>query len=312
MALLPGDDGPYVFTSRIPASSVGKTLLEHLSKAFAYHAPATWEALVRSGAVGLDGAPILDPGQILALDQELSYCHGEYREPDVPTDWRVDSRGEDWMAVVKPSGQPIHSTSRIFRQTLVWQVRRLHGLEWSPCHRLDRDTSGLVLFGRSRQILSWVQTAFERRRVEKEYRALLLGRLEEPVEVDAPIGPAEDEKIRSRLAVRESGKEARTSFEPLAYDAELAGTWCRVRPHQGRRHQIRVHAEHIGHPIVGDPLYDGHGGLGYLARLADATTLEIARVCGAERLWLHSCALDFLDQPPGDLPRSLRIDAPGP
>jgi len=309
VALLPGDDGPYVFLSVLGPAARGRTLLDHLAGTFTYQSRETWRERVADGAVRLDGIVVLDDGQVLSQGQELAYEHGHYREPDVPTDWSVALRGEDWMAVHKPAGQPMHSTAKVFRQTLVWQVRKLHGEGWSPCHRLDRDTSGLVLFARTKELLSWIQTAFERRRLSKQYLALVHGHLTKPVTVDAGIGPDESSAIRFRLAVRPDGKECRTVFEPIARDQARDATWCQVRPHQGRRHQIRVHAESIGHPLVGDPLYDGKGAREFLERLnakADAPAVGI----GAERMWLHSCALEFLDPTPSDLPQTLRISAP--
>lgn len=315
MALLPGDDGPYVFGSVLPASAKGMALLDFLSTAYAYQSRATWEERILAGAVSLDGVTVLDPTLALQPGQGMSYAHGHYQEPQVPTDWKVVAQGEEWMAVDKPAGQPIHSTSRIFRQTLVWQVRKLHGKEWSPCHRLDRDTSGLVLFARAKAASSWLQGAFEKRRVRKEYLACLRGNVTESVLVDGEIGPEEGAEIRSRLCVLPpdkagQGKESQTLFVPLAWDEALGGTWCRVHPHQGRRHQIRVHAQHIGHPLVGDPLYDGNGGQGYLARLAGKTPEEVAALSGGERLWLHSCALEFLDPAPAGLPNRVRAPRP--
>jgi 23S rRNA pseudouridine1911/1915/1917 synthase len=310
MALLPGDDGPYVFVSLLPSGAHGKALIDHLASSFAYQDVATWTERIRAGAISLDGAVTTDPAHPLRRGQELSYHHGHYLEPEVPTDWRVADSGADWMAVDKPAGQPIQSTSRIFRQTLVWQVRRLHGEDWSPCHRLDRDTSGLVLFARTRPALSWLQGAFERRRVRKEYLACLSGRLDGPVEADAAIGPDEASPIRTRLTVRADGKESRTGFVPLGYDPDKGGTWCLVHPFQGRRHQIRVHAQHLGHPLVGDPLYDGKGGQGYLSRLEGASSQAVSQPVAEGRMWLHSCSLEFLDAAPEGLPQ--RLAAPWP
>ncbi|MEN9353988.1 MAG: hypothetical protein RL318_1313 [Fibrobacterota bacterium] len=315
MALLPGDDGPYIFTSILPASAQGKALLDHLQASFGYHPRETWQERILAGAVSVAGDVWFDPSARLVAGQVLAYNHGEYQEPDVPTNWRVVDRGDDWMAIDKPSGQPIHSTSRIFRQTLVWQVRKLHGADWSPCHRLDRDTSGLVLFARTHAALSWLQRSFEHRQVRKEYLACLRGELTQPVTVEGAIGPEVGSMIRSRLCVvpdepSAGGKPSRTEFVPIRWDDALQGTWCRVHPLQGRRHQIRVHAQHIGHPLVGDPLYDGQGGIGYLARVDGKDAQEVARLSGGSRLWLHSCSLEFLDTAPPGLPRSVRAPLP--
>ena len=254
MALLPGDDGPYVFTSKVPADRDGNCLIDYLASRFAYQDRATWERRILSGDVSVSGVVEQNTQRTVARDQAIGYVHGEYREPEVPTHWKVVAMSESWMAISKPSGMPMHSTPRIFRQTLVWQVRKMFGEGWSPVHRLDRETSGLVLFARGPLLTSWLNQAFMRRAVAKQYLALLHGELLEAKEIEGAIGPAGDGEIPIRQAVVSGGKEARTLVRPIGPDPQGRGTWVVASPHQGRMHQIRVHCESIAHPIVGDPL----------------------------------------------------------
>jgi len=303
MALLPGDDGPYVFESPVPPEGAGKALLEHLLERFSYRDEASWMQLVRSGDVSLEGQEERDPSRVLSGGERLSCVHRGFVEPDVPTDWRICAMGEDWMAVSKPSGMPVHSTPRIYRQTLVWQVRRLWGPEWTPAHRLDRDTSGLVLFSRGRILPRWLGRAFSTR------RALVSGDLTEPITVDGAIGSAEDGRISVRRAVREDGQTASTVLRPLGPDRAGRGTWIAVHPLQGRTHQIRVHCEAAGHPIAGDLLYDGRGGEGYLLR-SKGEDPSVWLDPLVPRLHLHAWLLRFPDRPPGTL--SLELSCPPP
>lgn len=298
MALLPGDDGPYVFESRFPESAQGVPLLDYLVGRFTYRDRAEWSEIVTRGDVSVSGRVVVDPSEPVAPEGVLQCLNRGFVEDPVPTDWRVVALGEDWVAVSKPSGMPIHSTPRIYRQTLVWQVRKLFGQELSPVHRIDRDTSGLVLFSRGRKLTRWLNDAFARRRVAKEYFALVQGAVGAEILVDGAIGPADDPEIGLRQRVRADGKEASTRIVPIGVDG--ADTWVRVHPLQGRMHQIRVHCESIGHPIVGDPLYDGRGGERYKSRARGENGSG-----SVPRLMLHAFSLEFAFPPPGTLPRRL-------
>ena len=233
MALLPGDDGPYVFTSKVPVGYDGNCLIDYLASRFAYQDRATWERRILSGDVSVDGAVERNAQRTVARDQAIGYVHGEYREPEVPTHWKVVAMSESWMAISKPSGMPMHSTPRIFRQTLVWQVRKMFGEGWSPVHRLDRETSGLVLFARGPLLTSWLNQAFMRRAVAKQYLALLHGELLEAKEIEGAIGPAGDGEIPIRQAVVSGGKEARTLVRPIGPDPQGRGTWVVASPPPG-------------------------------------------------------------------------------
>lgn len=310
MAVLPGDDGPYVFASKVPPEFDGFCLLDYFAKRFAYQDRDAWSERIASGDVRVDSLVETDSDRLLCKDVSVEYVHGEYHEPETPTGWKVVAMAEEWMAVSKPSGMPMQSTPRIFRQTLVWQVRRLFGEGWSPVHRLDRETSGLVVFARGRQATIWLNKAFSQRQVSKDYIALLAGALDAPVEIDRPIGPAGDLAAPIRQAVADNGKEARTTIRPIAPDEQGRGTWVVASPHQGRMHQIRVHSESIGHPIVGDPLYDGHGGTVFKARAAGAASRDWSDLSGGQRLHLHAWRLRFDRSGPSLLPMALICPVP--
>lgn len=154
-------------------------------------------------------------------------------------------------------------------------------------HRLDRDTSGLLLVARSEEAHAKLQRALQRREIEREYIALVHGR--PPARagtIEAPIG--RDARVRTRMAVGGAhARDARTHFE---LERALQGTTLlRLRLETGRTHQIRVHLQAIGHPVVGDPEYGGGGeALGLERQFLHAARLAFAHPITGERIEVRS------------------------
>jgi 23S rRNA pseudouridine1911/1915/1917 synthase len=163
-------------------------------------------------------------------------------------------------------------------------------------HRLDRDTSGLIVVARSEEIHGLLQHALAQRHIEREYLALVLGR--PPARtgtIEAPIG--RDPQVRTRMAVGGNfPREARTHFE---ISRALAGfTLLSVKLETGRTHQIRVHMQAIGHPVAGDPEYGAPGALGLERQFLHAARLAFEHPLGGERVEVRSAL-------PEDLARAL-------
>ncbi len=174
---------------------------------------------------------------------------------------------DDWLIVVdKPSGLPTHATidpDRPHLHAAVIDLRRAEG-NLDPYvgihHRLDVDTSGLVLFTIDRSVNAAVGAAFAERRVEKSYTAVVTGdRPPERWEVRDHLGPVgKVGRVTRHGAVRSGGKAAHSSFRLLGPAPGSPGRWLvEGHPHTGRTHQLRVHLAGGGHPIVGDRLYGG-------------------------------------------------------
>ncbi len=150
-------------------------------------------------------------------------------------------------------------------------------------HRLDRDTSGLLLVARSERAHAALQRALQRREIEREYLALVHGR--PPARsgtIDAPIG--RDARVRTRMAV--GGAHARAARTHFELDRALpAFSLLRLKLETGRTHQIRVHLLAIGHPVVGDPEYGGPGeDLGLRRQFLHAARLSLAHPISGERI----------------------------
>jgi 23S rRNA pseudouridine1911/1915/1917 synthase len=163
-------------------------------------------------------------------------------------------------------------------------------------HRLDRDTSGLLVIARSEEAHAKLQRALQRREIEREYLALVIGR--PPARsgtIEAPIG--RDPHVRTRMTVGGAHpREARTHFQ---LDRALPEhSVLRLKLETGRTHQIRVHLQAIGHPVAGDPEYGGRGALGLQRQFLHATRLAFAHPITGE-------PIDVGSPLPGDLREAL-------
>ena len=206
----------------------------------------------------------------------------------------VQARG--WLAVDKPAGIPVHPVNRVRENSLIRMLRRQEGEErLCLVHRLDRETSGALLIARDVAASRALSLAFERRQVQKEYLAVVAGRVERDEGTIAfPIGEAGGSKVYVRRAAG-TGQDALTAWR---VERRLSDrTLLRVFPATGRRHQIRVHLAAVGHPILGDLLYGGVDEA-YLALVRSGRDAR-SESGGPSRQLLHCASLDFPDPDSG-------------
>jgi 23S rRNA pseudouridine1911/1915/1917 synthase len=180
---------------------------------------------------------------------------------DLGQDLAVLYEDESALAIDKPPMLAVHPGGRHLTDTLIQRVHARMGLESSPresrprlCHRLDRETSGIVLLGKTPAAHSNMMLQFENREVEKEYLAIVAGSpAQERGRIDLPLGPARASRVQLKMAVAEDGQESITEWRVVERLRDCSLVAC--KPHTGRQHQIRVHMASIGHPLVGDKLY---------------------------------------------------------
>jgi 23S rRNA pseudouridine1911/1915/1917 synthase len=185
-------------------------------------------------------------------------------EPDSAVELDVRYADDDVVVVHKPADLVVHPGAGHARGTLVNGLLARFpdiaavGDPMRPgiVHRLDRDTSGLLVAARSARAYDALVAALAAHEIERKYLALVWGRLASPRGlIDAPIGRSESR--RTRMAVREAGKPARTEYEVRAVYDDPVCSLLECRLETGRTHQIRVHLAAIGHPVAGDGTYGG-------------------------------------------------------
>jgi 23S rRNA pseudouridine1911/1915/1917 synthase len=220
------------------------------------------------------------------------------------------------LAIDKPPDVPVHPAGRLLHHTVITALHREYRDYADPtrdvipklCHRLDLETSGVLLVAKTQAALVYVQAQFERRTVTKEYLVLVHGRVaaDEGL-VDLPLGPAIG-GLATQMAVRhdEAGQPSRTRWRAVRRWREHS--LLHIDLLTGRHHQIRVHMAALGHPVVGDKMYGGEDGL--FLRYADrALTDEDRASLQHARQALHSHAVEFVH--PGSR-QSMRIESPWP
>ncbi len=236
----------------------------------------------------------------------------ELRLPAVSVDHEslvVLYEDEHVLAVDKPPFLPVHPSGRHLSDTLIQRIHARYAQELDGedrerripvrlCHRLDRETSGVVLCGKTRRGHRQLMKQFERRQVHKEYLAIVHGRpAREAGTITLGLGPSHTSEVHLKIAVSAEGWPSETEWNVLEDHGEYALLAC--RPLTGRQHQIRVHLAAIGHPIVGDKLY-GPDEAYFLRASAGELTADDLRVLEHDRQALHNHRIGFRSPDSGE------------
>ena len=263
---------------------------------------STARALIDDGKVAYEGSAV-SPSQKVATGGSIEVIWEPTSDELVPLDEPLVVRYESpaMLVVDKPAGLVVHPGAGHRADTLANilihhypELADIAEHRWGLVHRLDRDTSGLLMVGRSAEAHAQLQEQLKERRVSRTYVALVAGRVDPATgTVEAPIGRDPDRP--TRMALRQDGRFARTHYRRIAMWSDVS--LLDVKLDTGRTHQIRVHLSSIGAPLVGDTTYAG--------RRAAAGGKANPR-----RVWLHAHRLEFVDPHRPD--ESVAVEAPLP
>ena len=296
----------------VPAAWHGQRLDRALAALAPEFSRSYLSQLIHEGAVTLAGCPALKPARRVKAGEPLTLTLRPTPQAQAFTaqamPLAVLHEDEHLLVLNKPAGLVVHPAPGHWSGTLLNGLLA-HGPAFARLpragivHRLDKDTSGLMVVAKSRPAMEALVAAIAARRVSREYLALAHRPWQGAQRrvVDAPIG--RDARHRQRMAVvdlaRQSGKPAHTTFTLAGHAPQGLGCLVHARLGTGRTHQIRVHMAHIGHPLLADGLYGGAPAAGLERQALHAWQLALTHPITGQ-------ALAFAAEVPPDLARALR------
>jgi len=286
--------------AEVPLAAAGRRFDQALAEMFPDYSRSRLSGWIKSGAVTLDGAQapprqLLHGGERVCLQVEL-----ENEVSSAPEDIALTIVHEDEHLLVldKPAGLVVHPgagnpTGTLLNALLHHDPKLAELPRAGIVHRLDKDTSGLMVVARTLPTYTALVDLLSRHEVERQYEAVVLGTMVAGGTVDVPIGRSLGDRLRQAVRDEEDGKRAVTHYRLRERFRAHSLLQCQLET--GRTHQIRVHLAHIGHPLVGDPLYGG--GL----KLPKGATEELAATLrGFRRQALHAEKLSFIHPATGE------------
>ena len=298
-----------VIDLEIPPELAGQRLDSALARLMPEHSRTRIKGWIEAGAVKVGRAPckprdLVEVGSRVRVQTTMD----EPAQPQVLPEaiaLRLVHEDRDVLVIDKPAGLVVHPGAGNPRHTL---QNALLGLDPSLAalpragliHRLDKDTSGLLVVARTPEAQTSLSRQLEARTMSRDYVAACVGVMTGGGTIDEPIGRHRGDRLR--MAIRGSGRPAVTHYRVL--ERFRAHTYLSVKLETGRTHQIRLHLSHIRYPIVGDPVYGGRFGLPRGATQGLVDTLR-----GFKRQALHAAALAF-DHPRTGKRLSLQTPVP--
>lgn len=249
---------PYELTRTLTVKKPdeGKSVLDFFLARFPYIPREKWMSRIENGWIYSD-KHVLGADSLLKSQQVVHHFSPRVVEPAVPDEVKIIKKTEDWLAVYKPAPMPMHQGGRYNKNTLVHILSEMGYPEVKIVHRLDAVTSGLVILARNKPTALAMTRLFSENRVKKIYRAVVEGEFpDKPFEVNAPIR-------RKNGFVFECGHDLRNTKKAITQftleKREEGLSLVRCIPVTGRTHQIRLHLQYAGFPVLDDPIYGKDG-----------------------------------------------------
>ncbi len=237
-----------------------ETLIDFLLRRFRYLDEQEWRKNIDKKLIWVDSR-IGSANLKLQNNQNIIYFRPDYLEPQVDPNFDVIFEDESLIGLNKSGNLPTSPSGKYFKNTLSSLIKKKFGWETIyTLHRLDRETSGVIIFAKKQIIAQKMASLFQKKQIKKIYSAILSKHLPNDSNkklseayISLPIGRDKNSNIRIKQSVNYEGKPSQTYFKEI----KKIGNYSivEVRPYTGRTHQIRVHAAHIGCAILGDKLY---------------------------------------------------------
>uniref|UniRef100_A0A8D0L1W7 Pseudouridylate synthase RPUSD2 n=1 Tax=Sphenodon punctatus TaxID=8508 RepID=A0A8D0L1W7_SPHPU len=233
---------------------VDKSLQQVFSDEFRAQPLAWYRAAAAAGRLRLNGLPVTDLSIVLKNSDLLKNTVHRHEPPVTAQPIQFLEENDDVVVVDKPSSLPVHPCGRFRHNTVIFILGKEHNLkELHTIHRLDRMTSGVLMFAKTTEASKRIDKQIRGRQLEKEYVCRVVGEFpENEVTCEEPILVVSYKVGVCRVDPK--GKSCKTVFQRLSYNGKTSVVKC--FPYTGRTHQIRVHLQFLGHPIINDPIYN--------------------------------------------------------
>ncbi|MBP8081636.1 MAG: RluA family pseudouridine synthase [Spirochaetes bacterium] len=279
----------------------------YLSDRFSYLTRSSWQKEIKSGRILVNNKHCFHSSLVLKKGDLIQFTAEQKEEPPVDFSHKILFEDSGFIAVQKSGDMPVHPAGKYFQNTLLFILEKEYRAKLYPAHRIDRETSGIVLFAKNPQTAAKLQEEISNG--EKTYTAIVRGISPQEFENANPIGDSTNNTStvrKKRIAGHNGTEKAFTFFKTIFTFGNFS--FIKAFPETGRLHQIRVHLEDSGFPIVGDKIYGGDDSL-FVRFINDGMTAELEEKLLMKRCALHASSIK-LNHP--DSGRQIRINSPLP
>ena len=279
----------------------------YLSDRFSYLTRSSWQKEIKYGRILINNKPCFLSSLILKKGDLIQFTAEEKEEPPVDFSHKILFEDSSFIAAQKSGDMPVHPAGKYFQNTLLFILEKEYGTKLYPAHRIDRETSGIVLFAKNPQTAAKLQKEISNG--EKTYTAIVRGISPHEFENAKPVGDSTKNTSavrKKRIAGNDGTEKAYTLFQTVFTFGKFS--FIKAFPETGRLHQIRVHLENSGYPIVGDKIYGGDDSL-FVRFINEGMTPELEEKLLMKRCALHAASIKLKHPDNG---RQIRINSPLP